>query len=218
MLCMRAKRKRKSNQKNAWKQGFSRALLAQAAEMIARGERLPLKEDVAFKMFLSGPEPESRACLRYFLSAVTGREVTQARVTNCELTPEFVKGKMSRLDVNCEFNDGQKADIELQLTKEDDDQKMRALFYACKLCAGSLRRGRPYKSMPSVYQIFLIDFDLFGEEGKVGGRKFFHRAMMRLDDGAVLSDRLQILFFDLKVPGQVDGSLQRAAAALTGSQ
>ncbi|MBQ3801710.1 MAG: hypothetical protein II837_15630, partial [Treponema sp.] len=42
-------------------------------------------------------------------------------------------------------------------------------------------------------------------------RKFFHRAMMRLDDGAVLSDRLQILFFDLKVPGQVDGSLQKAA-------
>ena len=72
--------------------------------------------------------------------------------------------------------------------------------------------------MPSVYQIFLIDFDLFGEEGKAGGRKFFHRAMMRLDDGAVLSDRMQILFFDLKVPGQVDGSLQRAAASLTGSQ
>ena len=72
--------------------------------------------------------------------------------------------------------------------------------------------------MPSVYQIFLIDFDLFGEEGKLGGRQFFHRGMVRLDDGAVLSDRLQILFFDLKVPGQVDGSLQRAAASLTGSQ
>ena len=208
---MKTKRKRKANQKKARKPVFSRALLAQAAEMIARGERLPLKDDVAFKMFLSGPEPESRACLRYFLSAMTGREVTAARVKNPELTPEFVKGKMSRLDVNCEFNDGQKADIELQLTKADDDQKLRALFYACKLCAGSLRRGRPYKSMPSVYQIFLIDFDLFGEEGKAGGRKFFHRAMMRLDDGAVLSDRMQILFFDLKVPGQVDGSLQKAA-------
>ncbi|MBP5463600.1 MAG: Rpn family recombination-promoting nuclease/putative transposase [Treponema sp.] len=208
---MTTKRKRKAHQKNAWKQGFSKALLAQAAEMVARGERLPLKDDVAFKMFLSGPEPDSQACLRHFLSAMTGREVTQAKVTNPELTPEFVKGKMPRLDVNCEFNDGQKADIELQLTKEDDDQKLRALFYACKLCAGSLRRGRPYKSMPSVYQIFLIDFDLFEEEGKAGGRQFFHRGMLRLDDGAVLSDRLQILFFDLKVPGQVDENLQKAA-------
>ncbi|MBQ3801443.1 MAG: PD-(D/E)XK nuclease family transposase, partial [Treponema sp.] len=208
---MKAKRKRKSNQKKARQPVFSRALLAQAAEMVARGERLPLKDDVAFKMFLSGPEPESRACLRYFLSAMTGREVTAARVTNPELTPEFVKGKMSRLDVNCEFNDGQKADIELQLTKADDDQKLRALFYACRLCAGSLRRGRPYESMPSVYQIFLIDFDLFEEEGKAGGRQFFHRGMVRLDDGALLSDRMQILFFDLKVPGQIREGLQRAA-------
>ncbi|MBQ3687869.1 MAG: hypothetical protein II932_08550, partial [Treponema sp.] len=73
---MTTKRKRKAHQKKARKQGFSRALLAQAAEMVARGERLPLKDDVAFKMFLSGPEPESQACLRYFLSAMTGREVT----------------------------------------------------------------------------------------------------------------------------------------------
>ena len=210
-MCMAAKKKRKANQKKAQKQIFSKALLAQAAEMVARGERLPLKDDVTFKMFLSSPEPESRACLKYFLSAMTGREVTQAKVTNAEITPEFVKGKMPRLDVNCEFNDGQKADIELQLTKADDDQKLRAVFYACKLCAGSLRRGKAYESMPSVYQIFLIDFDLFGEEGKPEGRQFFHRAMMRLDDGTALSDRLQIRFFDLKVPRQVSESLQRAA-------
>ncbi|MBP5156730.1 MAG: Rpn family recombination-promoting nuclease/putative transposase, partial [Treponema sp.] len=208
---MKAKRKRKSNLKKARKPVFPKALLAKAAEMVARGERLPLKDDVALKMFLSGPEPESQACLRYFLSAVTGREVTAARVTNSELAPEFAKGKMPRLDINCEFNDGQKADIELQLSRANDNQKLRALFYACKLCAGSLRRGKAYESIPSVYQVFLIDFDLFGEEGKPGGRQFFHRAMMRLDDGEALSDRLQILFFDLKVPGQIGEGLQRAA-------
>ena len=60
-----------------------------------------------------------------------------------------------------------------------------------------------YRTVPSVYQIFLIDFDLFKEEGTPGGRKFFHRAMMRLDDGTALTDRLQILFFDLKVPGEI---------------
>ncbi|MBP5156274.1 MAG: PD-(D/E)XK nuclease family transposase [Treponema sp.] len=87
--------------------------------------------------------------------------------------------------------------------KADDDQKLRAVFYACKLCAGSLRRGMAYRTVPSVYQIFLIDFDLFKEEGTPGGRKFFHRAMMRLDDGTALTDRLQILFFDLKVPGEI---------------
>ncbi len=202
---MRAKRKRKSNQKKARKPAFSRALLAQAAEMIARGERLPLKDDVAFKMFLSSPTPESNACLRYFLSATTGREVAKAKVTNSELLPEYRKGKMPRMDVNCEFNDGQKADIELQLTKADDDQKLRSLYYACKLYAGSLGRGEKYKSAPNVYQIFLIDFDLF-EDGE-----FYHRAMMRLDDGKILADRLQVLFFSLKVPDTVDASLKKAA-------
>ena len=213
---MSAKRKRKAKQRGAGRTSFPERpsfpleVLARAAGMASRGGRLPLKDDAAFKMFLSGPEPESRACLRYILSALTGREVASARVTNPELAPEFAKGKMPRLDVNCEFDDGQKADIELQLTRADDDQKLRAVFYACKLCAGSLRRGRAYRTVPSVYQIFLIDFDLFGEDEKPGGRQFFHRAMMRLDDGNVLSDSLQILFFDLKVPGQIGEGLKRA--------
>ena len=190
---------------------FPRELTDLAARMAARRMPLPLKDDATFKMFLSGPSPESNACLRSILSAMTGREVTTARVKNSELVPETPKGKMSRLDVNCEFNDGQKADIELQLTKADDDQKLRALFYACKLYAGSLKKGKLYKTAPSVYQIFLIDFDLFGEDGSPKGRQFFHRAMMRLDDGSVFADRLQILFFDLKVPGEVQKGLKNAA-------
>ncbi|MBP5158346.1 MAG: PD-(D/E)XK nuclease family transposase [Treponema sp.] len=85
------------------------------------------------------------------------------------------------------------------------------MFYACKLYAGSLKKGKQYKTAPSVYQIFLVDFDLFGEDGKPGGRKFYHRAMMRLDDGLVFADRLQILFFDLSVPGAVSKDLKNAA-------
>ena len=193
------------------KPAFPRELMDLAARMAAQRMPLPLKDDATFKMFLSDPAPESNACLRSILSAMTGREVTTARVKNSELVPEMPKGKTSRLDVNCEFNDGQKADIELQLTKADDDQKLRSLFYACKLYAGSLKKGKQYKTAPSVYQIFLIDFDLFGEDGNPGGRKFYHRAMMRLDDGSIFADRLQILFFDLKVPGEVQKDLKNAA-------
>ena len=190
---------------------FPKELMDLAARMAAQRMPLPLKDDATFKMFLSAPTPESNACLRSILSAMTGREVTTARVRNSELVPEMPKGKMSRLDVNCEFNDGQKADIELQLTKADDDQKLRALFYACKLYAGSLKKGKLYKTAPSVYQIFLIDFDLFEENVNPKGRKFYHRAMMRLDDGSVFADRLQILFFALKVPGEVQKDLKTAA-------
>ena len=202
---MKAKRKRKSNLKKTRKPVFPKALLAKAAELVAQKKLIPLKDDVSFKLFLSSPTPESNACLRYMLSAMTGREVTKARVTNSEVLPEYANGKMPRMDINCKFNDGQKADIELQLTKADDDQKLRSLYYVCKLYAGSLGRGEKYRNVPNVYQIFLIDFDLFGDG------EFYHRAMMRLDDGKILSDRLQVLFFSLRVPDSVDESLKKAA-------
>ncbi len=35
---------------------------------------------------------------------------------------------------------------QLQLSKADDNQKLRSLYYACKLYAGSLRKGKPYKT------------------------------------------------------------------------
>ena len=190
---------------------FGREVLARAARMVAEGRSIPLKGDVAFKLFLAGGTEESDACLRLFLSAVTGRKVRKAAVRNPELLPDIVGRKRPRLDVNCEFDGGQLADVELQLTRADDDQKVRALYYGAKLLAGTLAEGASYGAVPCVYQIFLIDFDLFGEEGTAGGRSFFHRALMRLDDGTVFSDRLQLRFFDLKVPGRVDESLQNAA-------
>ncbi len=211
-----AKNKRKHRSKGR-RPAYSKEILGLAALMVAQKKLIPLKDDVSFKMFLSSPTAESNACLRSMLSAMTGREITRARVTNSELIPEFARGKMPRMDVNCTFNDGQKADIELQLTTAGDDQKLRALYYASKLYAGSLRKGKLYKNAPSVYQIFLTDFDPFddskndGEKENIRTGKFYHRAMMRLDDGSVFADRLQILFFNLNVPDGVDEGLKKAS-------
>ncbi|MCR5622107.1 MAG: Rpn family recombination-promoting nuclease/putative transposase [Treponema sp.] len=188
---------------------FGREVLELAARMVAQGRRISLKSDVPFKLFLASDTRESKTCLRYFLSAVTGRKVRWASVRNPELLPDIVGKKKPRLDINCEFDGGQRADIELQLTRANDNQKVRALYYGSKLLAGTLKEGEDYRTVPFVYQIFLIDFDLFAD------RKFFHRAMMRLDDGTLLSDRLQILFFSLKDTadglGEVDPSLKKAA-------
>ena len=146
-----AKNKRKHRSKGR-RPAYSKEILGLAALMVAQKKLIPLKDDVSFKMFLSSPTAESNACLRSMLSAMIGREVTRARVTNSEIVPEFVKGKMPRMDVNCTFNDGQKADIELQLSTAGDDQKLRALYYASKLYAGSLREGMLYKNAPNVYR------------------------------------------------------------------
>ena len=125
---MHNKRKNKAHfqRGNGGKPAFPRELMDLAARMAAQMMPLPLKDDATFKMFLSDPAPESNACLRSILSAMTGRDVTTAKVRNSELVPEMPKGKISRLDVNCEFNDGQKADIELRLPlREANDFLLR---------------------------------------------------------------------------------------------
>ena len=184
---------------------FGPKVLARAAQMVAQGRRLSLKSDATFKIFLSDNTKESRACLRMFLSAAIGRKVRRARVTNPDLLPDIVGKKKPRLDVNCELDGGQLADIELQLTKAGDDQKLRAMFYGSKLFTSKLKEGELYKNAPCTYQIFLTDFDPFGD-----GR-FYHRAMMRTDDGTPFSDRFQIIFLNLKVPGRVRKGLKNAA-------
>lgn len=189
---------------------FSEDILEQAVMMTFQKKKLPLKSDIPFKMFLTAKTEAAHKCLLNVLSAFTGKIVTNAIVTNPEILPVFIRGKMSRMDIKCEFDGGQMADIELQLTSAGDDQKLRALYYVSRLYSSSLKEGELYKSARSVYQIFLTDFDPF-EDGK-----FYHRAMLRLDDGSEFSDRMQVIFFNLKVPGykslyDVPDNLKRAA-------
>ena len=137
------KNKRHSRRGKGGTPAFPRELTDLAARMAARRMPLPLKDDAAFKMFLSGPSPESNACLRLILSAMTGREVTTARVKNSELVPEMPKGKMSRLDVNCEFNDGQKADIELRLPLREANDFLLRRKSRKAVCFATRARRKP---------------------------------------------------------------------------
>ena len=179
--------------------------VAKEARRIARsGRKMNLKSDVGFKLFFCNDTEESRTCLRLFLTAATGRTVTEANVTNGELLPEFIAVKYPRLDVNCTFDGGQRADIELQLTRANDDQLLRSVYYACKLYSGALKEGMQYTSAPNTYQIFLIDFDLFNDG------KFYHRGMFRLDGGSVMTDRLQIRFFGFPA---LEGNAEKQADA-----
>ena len=76
---------------------------------------------------------------------LTGRTVTEATVTNAELLPDLIGTKKPRMDVNCVFDGGQRADIELQLISQKDDQRLRSLYYASRLYSSSIREGELYK-------------------------------------------------------------------------
>jgi hypothetical protein len=67
------------------------------------------------------------------LSSETRRPVAALSVKNNEFLPDLIAGKTIRVDARLDFNNGEKADLEMQMRKTSDDLKRRALVYGSKL-------------------------------------------------------------------------------------
>ena len=86
------------------------------------------------------------------------RQVKSVEVTNGEILPDVTDDKSSRLDINCVFDNGDKADIEMQCSNQQDDQRNWALYYGGKLVATSLKKGKflrynlGWQSQPKLYR------------------------------------------------------------------
>lgn len=169
---------------------FSPETMELARQKIREHAEIPILSDSGFKMQLSKGTKASNHCLKRLLSAITGKTVTEVQILNSEITPEFFNAKHPRLDIYCSFDDGQKADIELQMTKEADLEAKRAVYYASKLYAGNLIQGDEYRDIKNVYQIFMTNFTVFKDE------KFIHNFQMN-DGNIILTDSLQIIFVEL---------------------
>ena len=180
------------NNNNDWEKLFSPEIIKAAKEAVKSGRPIDLTDDITFKLFFAGNTPESEKCLCSFLSAVIGIKVTNAEVINSEILPEMVSDKTSRLDINCVFENGDKADIEMQCSKEDDDQRNRALFYGGKLVADSLKKGEKYDKMKKTYQIMVVNYKEFDDDDF-----FTEFQMYSVKKEIVLSDRETIYFIEL---------------------
>ena len=97
-----------------------------ARKNAAEGKPLSMLEDAVFKAVLASDTEDSREALRSLLSACIRREISEVRVLNNELIPAHLAAKTVRLDVNVTFNDGEVADLEMQVDKTGDDLKKRA--------------------------------------------------------------------------------------------
>lgn len=175
---------------NKYSFSFTPEILEKAKQKVQNHALFPVLSDIGFKLQLSKGTKASNFCLMSLLSAFTGQKVTQVQVLNAEITPEYFTAKSPRLDVYCVFSDGQKADIELQLSKEEDHERKRAVYYASKLYAGNLKKGSEYKDITNVYQIFLTDFTVFQD------KKLIHNFQLREDD-ICLTESLQVIFAEL---------------------
>jgi len=172
---------------------FLRELKRLAKENAEQDKPLCIMDNIVFKTMLASDTEESREALRYLLSACTRREVSGVQIKNSELLPAHLGGKSPRLDVNVTFNDGEAADLEMQVDKTADDLRDRAAFYTAMLQSAQSRKGHAYKEIKRVYQIFFLNCILYPHSDKVPRRYFY----MEEKEHERLTEMSEIIFYEM---------------------
>jgi predicted transposase/invertase (TIGR01784 family) len=190
---------------------FNDEIMREAEKAVAEGKQLSPTSDVVFKSLFAKETPESQKALASFLSGVLDKPVTQVRVLNPEILPEFITAKTVRLDVHCSFNNGESADIEMQMGRQSDDQILRCLLCACKMGAGQLPAGQPYRKLLPFYQIMLTNFLLFPETEE------FHITLMpRHETLDIVIPHMQIHFLELPKLAKLLSKVEKDGAVIKG--
>ena len=168
-----------------------------AAQAVAQGKILDLKNDIVFKSFFSKECKESAYCRQKMLSAVICRTVTETKVLTPEILPTRTDGKFPRLDIHCKLDDGNEVDVELQNSMYQDDQIKRSIYYAATLTHNALTSGEQYALLPHVYQIMFMDFTV------VEDNRLHHSYVFKeRENHEELSDIIQIYYIELpKITG-----------------
>jgi predicted transposase/invertase (TIGR01784 family) len=96
-------------------------------------------------------------------------------------------------DVHVSFNDGEQADIEMQVNRSDDDLKARSLPYASRLLESQLGRGEDFRDAKRVYVIFFLDFVLFPRSAKVPCRYVF----MEETEHDRLNELIEVVYYEM---------------------
>jgi len=164
-----------------------------AREDAARAKPLSPTIDFVFKTLFSGKDEDSREALRLLLSSCIHREVCDLRLQNTEMLPAFLLGKVVRMDVHVTFNDGEQADVEMQVNRSNDDLKARSLLYASRLFESQLGRGERFSDAKRVYVIFFLDFVLFPQSGKVPRRYVF----MEETEHDRLNELIEVIYYEM---------------------
>jgi len=149
--------------------------------------------DVVFKAMLTADNDDSRGALRSLLSACTHRPISKVQVAKNDLIPAHLDAKAVRLDVNVTFDDGEAANLEMQMSVSGDNLKDRASFHAAMLQASQPSRGRDYHEIKRVYQIFFINDILFPDSDKLP-RRYSYREEAEHDR---LTEATEIIFYEM---------------------
>ncbi len=148
-----------------------------------------LKEDYVFKEFMS-----NEVVRKYFLSAtldVPVESIRSVRLINPFLSRKWRAQKQGILDVQIEFNDDTKVNIEMQVAKQRN-WKRRNMFYLSRMYTDDIRWGEDYDNLRRCIGISILDYNLTDEpEGH-------HVYRMRDGRGRDFSDLFELHIIELK--------------------
>jgi predicted transposase/invertase (TIGR01784 family) len=159
---------------------------------------LPPYDDMVFKSIMTRAEAEpARVDL---LSVLLGRTVRTATVRNIELPGRDVDVKQERFDVNCAFDDGDQAAVEMQAEPMRGDAsanqhrniRERAAFGLCDLHANQSGNGVEYASFVKSYHVTITNYRVFD-----GERQLVETFKLRNENNIALTDSITSVFVDL---------------------
>ena len=175
------------------KAGFLKKYISQNSCEASKEEVLmkivSLKEDFAFKELMS-----NEVVRRYFLAATLGvpvESIRSVRLMNTFLGRKWRNQKQGILDVQIEFNDNAKVNLEMQVVRQKHWHK-RNLFYLAKMYVDDLRWGEDYDRLRRSIGISILDYNLLDDSNG------HHIYRLRDEEGKDFSDLLELHIIELR--------------------
>ena len=147
--------------------------------------------DVNFKALFTQGTKESDAALQSFISAAIGRKIKSLKLDPNEPPADTPSQMRMSFDVAVTFDDGEKADIEIQGRDREYDFKARAEIQAARLLNNNAKKGGKYDAK-KVFQISVLNFHASRDD-----KSQISRYTMKSQSGTELAGRLNVVFIDL---------------------
>ena len=147
--------------------------------------------DVNFKAIFTQETEESNEALKSFLSSVLGKEVVKVQISANEPPVDIPSQIQMTFDVSVTFNNGEKADIEMQGKDQKYDFSVRSEIQVARLLNNNAKKGSNW-SAEKVYQISVLNF-----HPSNGDKSEIAWYTMKNKNGRPLAEYLNIIFLDL---------------------
>ena len=147
--------------------------------------------DASFKAMFTANSKESNAALKDFISTILNRSVKEIELVQNEPVVQIVGQSQMSFDVGVKFDDGEKIDLEMQSREEDYDYASRAEIQLARLLSTNTKSGDNW-STPAAYQISVLNFEFDKDDNSP-----LSWYTMKKENGARLSNKLNVIFFDL---------------------